>query len=376
MKSIGLMLSVFFMSILITRYNDVTIYANDSEPGKLVANSAGLYFQPQNIATLEQLSKQLTASKVKETMVDTKQENIEDILGDKYIKIVKPSSKTLTVSLEDFYLTHSIKVNIEGLDTQSLKEESVQSVNETEQETDKTIESMEVTYLFNEKNYTYTAIYQMTLDTVYVHKVYEDDSYIYIDLVDPHKVYDRIIVVDAGHGGSDVGTYTPDMKYLEKDINLNIVKYLKELLDQENIKVYYTRTSDEKVYLNPRVNLANNVKADFFISIHCNSNVDQNPYGTEVLYGKNRKHYPIDTKELATICLEEVIKEAGTKDMGIISGENIYIINKSKVPVSLIEVAFMSNKKDMEYLSKDENQKKIATGIFNGILNAYNELED
>jgi N-acetylmuramoyl-L-alanine amidase len=282
----------------------------------------------------------------------------------------------LTVSLEDFYLTHSIKVNIEGLDTQSLKEESVQCVNETEQATDKTIDSMEVSYLFNEKNYTYTAIYQMTLDTVYVHKVYEDDSYIYIDLVDPHKVYDRIIVVDAGHGGSDVGTYTPDMKYLEKDINLNIVTYLKELLDQENIKVYYTRTSDEKVYLNPRVNLANNVKADFFISIHCNSNVDQNPYGTEVLYGKNRKHYAIGSKELATICLEEVIKEAGTKDMGIISGENIYIINKSKVPVSLIEVAFMSNKKDMEYLSKDENQKKIATGIFNGILNAYNELED
>jgi N-acetylmuramoyl-L-alanine amidase len=376
MKSIGLMLSVFFMSILITRYNDVTIYANDSEPGKLVSNSAGLYFQPQNIATLELFSEQLSTYKEKESMVDSKQENIEDILGDKYIKIVKPSSKTLKVSLEDLYLTHSIRVNIEGLEAQSLKEQSVQSISETEQTSDKSIESLEVSYMYNEKDYTYTAVFLMTLDTVYVHNVYEDDAYIYIDLVDPHKVYDRIIVVDAGHGGSDVGTYTPDMKYLEKDINLNIVLQLKGLLDHENIKVYYTRTSDEKVYLNPRVNLANNVKADFFISVHCNSNVDQNPYGTEVLYGKNRKHYEIGSKELATICLEEVIKEAGTKDMGIISGENIYIINKSKVPVSLIEVAFMSNKKDMEYLSKAKNQEKIATGIFNGIMNAYKEFED
>lgn len=368
LKSMGLMLTVFFISVLITRYNGVTIYANDSEPAKMVSNVDNNLLEEHNNEYY--IPEQFTSYREQDSTIFLQQENMEDILGNKYLKIKKPENNTLTVSLEDLYLMQSIIVKIEGLHNKDLSIESLSVVNKNNPEYDKIIKNMELSYISNDNN-TYAALYQITLDTVYVHNVYEDNSYIYIDLVDPHKVYDRIIVVDAGHGGTDVGTFSPDMKYLEKDINLSIVLHLKELLDQEDIKVYYTRTTDRKVYLNPRVDLANNVRADFFISIHCNSNVDPRPNGTSVLYGNSKKNSSINSKELSENFLNEITKNAGTKNMGTILGENIYIINKAKVPVSLIEVAFISNENDLIYLSKDENRKDIAKSIYTTIMETY-----
>ena len=66
-------------------------------------------------------------------------------------------------------------------------------------------------------------------------------------------MYDRILVIDAGHGGLDSGAVSKDGRIYEKNLNLGIILALKELLDKENIKVYYTRIQDNKVYLRPRV---------------------------------------------------------------------------------------------------------------------------
>ena len=103
-----------------------------------------------------------------------------------------------------------------------------------------------------------------------------------LQIYQKQQIYPKIIVVDAGHGGRDSGTYSKDYSYWEKDINLNVLigvnvgvidiskivgvivedacigVELKKLLDaQEEIKVYYTRTEDRRLTLNQRVNLAN-----------------------------------------------------------------------------------------------------------------------
>jgi N-acetylmuramoyl-L-alanine amidase len=226
------------------------------------------------------------------------------------------------------------------------------------------VKSVDLIYKKNTDGQTYNAIFNITLDTIYVYNIYENDTYIYIDFLKPHDVYNKIIVIDAGHGGDDVGTYTSEMKYFEKNINLDIVLELKKLLDKDNsIKVYYTRTTDKKVYLNPRINIANNLKADYFISVHCNSNNDSRPNGTEVLYKKSKK--------FATVCLNNLVNETGAKSLGIVKDNNIHIFKKSKVPIALIEVAFMSNNKDLNYLIKEKNQKKVAQGIYNAINSMY-----
>lgn len=351
-RSFGLMLTVICMSILVNRYNDVIIYANDSQLNYSNIKPEYASFQLQNLINLG--------------LEDTKQGDlgttvpIEDIIGKNYLKIAKLDKNYYKINLEDLYETHSIKVTINHLPEQYYNDQSVQFVKDENKNT--LVEDSDLSYEQNEDQ-TYNAVFHITLDTVYAYSIYENDSFIYINLLNPRDVYDKILVIDAGHGGSDVGTYTPDMKHYEKDINLKVVLDLKKLLDKENIKVYYTRTTDKKVYLNPRIDLANNVKADYMISVHCNSNKDGRPNGTEVLY----KNY----QKLARVCLDSVVNETGTKKLDIVRDKKIHIIKKAQVPIALIEVAFMSNKKDLNYLIQDKNQKEIAKGIYKAIMTMY-----
>ncbi len=76
------------------------------------------------------------------------------------------------------------------------------------------------------------------------------------------------MVIDAGHGGSDGGTVSGEV--IEKDINLSVAMKLKAILEDNNIEVVLTRSSDEDISLPQRTSFANESNADFFISLHCN----------------------------------------------------------------------------------------------------------
>jgi N-acetylmuramoyl-L-alanine amidase len=221
----------------------------------------------------------------------------------------------------------------------------------------------------------YTATINIALDNIYAPILYQDEDNIYIDLSRPKDVYKKIIVIDAGHGGTDCGTFSKGELYYEKDINLSILSYLKEILDQKDIKVYYTRTTDKTVYLNPRVNLANDLEADFFLSIHCNSNESSVPDGSEVLYNELVQTGGFQSKQLAQICMEEILKVTQKVNRGLVNGSEMVIIKKANMPVALTEVGFMSNQGDLDFLLQDENRKKIAGALYNVIVRAYEELE-
>ncbi len=208
---------------------------------------------------------------------------------------------------------------------------------------------------------------------LYAPELYETDDSYYISLAVPKNIYDKIVVIDAGHGGIDEGTKSFRGHY-EKDYNLMVLKELKNLLDtSDNIKAYYTRLSDEKVSKVARTSLANNLDADLFISIHCNSSEYGNgePYGVEALYSKRKpRNSRLENKKLAEILLDNVAEKVNSKKRGVIRREGLYIMHHSKVPASIIEIGYMSNKSDLKYIIKKSGQKKAAEGIYNGILEA------
>lgn len=218
----------------------------------------------------------------------------------------------------------------------------------------------------------------LTLDKTYVYRLYEDEWNYYIELLRPKDVYEKIIVVDAGHGGLDSGTLSEGSVYLEKNMNLDIVLRLKELLDaQEDIRVYYTRTTDWKPSLRQRVNLANDVEADFFLSIHCNANVVHSLHGTEVLYAAKQNSWEgMNSRRFAQLCLEEMDEHLGLLNRGLVArDETLTIVKYAEVPVALVEVAFMSNVSDMEILAKEETRQQVAQGLFDAIMRGYEEME-
>ncbi|MCR5792502.1 MAG: N-acetylmuramoyl-L-alanine amidase [Lachnospiraceae bacterium] len=364
LKSLAIQ-SVVAMLFIIVFSNCITFY------NKYVGVDSG-NSKDKSIQTIsaEEISRQSANSEINQFVDMEVGVTVSDISSN-YLRIKKLYTKNTDVFLKDVYMKSGMRLTIENLvskdytNTDIIKGENCADI----------LKSVELHYK-EKADGTYTAVFDIITDTVYVQKLYEDDMYYYIELLDPHQVYDKIIVVDAGHGGDDTGTYSRDKKYDEKDINLSVVLYLKELMDeQENIKVYYTRLEDKKVYLNPRVNLANTLKADMFISVHCNASKYDDPDGVEVLYTTNAAKTPISSKHLAAIFANTFSKDLQMTNRGCLKQNEVYIVGNSKVPVVLIEIGFMSNEKNMEFMKKQVNRKRMAEALQDCILEGYKEIE-
>lgn len=203
------------------------------------------------------------------------------------------------------------------------------------------------------------------------------DHFYVITLKRPDELYDKIVVVDAGHGGKDPGARAADKKTWESNVNLAVLLKLKEMMDENpDVMVFYTRTDDSYPTLDERVNLANGVNADMFISIHCNSSESSKLNGSEVLYNRNQGiENPFNSKELA-MRLEKGLSTTLDTDMrGIYAADDIRIVRLSEVPVALVETCYLSNKKDLAKIKSDEGQQAVAEMLYNQILSVY-ELKE
>lgn len=226
----------------------------------------------------------------------------------------------------------------------------------------------------NKKSY---GIVEFITDQVCELKSEYDEDYVYIDFLTPQELYDKVVVIDAGHGGDAPGATKQGI--CEKDIDLDIVLKIKELFDtakDPSIGVYYTRTEDVNPGFENRVGLANKSGADLFISIHNNSTKSgrmSSIHGTQVMYDEKEDETEYGSKRFAQICLEEVTAAAGSSNKGLVDGNEVYVIGNCKAPAALIEVGFMTNQAELEKLCSKEYQSKVAKGIYQAVLRAFAE---
>ncbi|MCR5641097.1 MAG: N-acetylmuramoyl-L-alanine amidase [Lachnospiraceae bacterium] len=218
---------------------------------------------------------------------------------------------------------------------------------------------------------------EITLDSVYEPTYTYDDKYMYIDFVDPHEVYDYIVVVDAGHGGIDVGASHSGV--LEKDLNLEIVQKMKLYFDScdANIGVYYTRLDDSDMALAQRVNLANRLQADLFLSVHINSTASgrtSSINGTEVMYRVSDESGK--SKAFAKNCLNNLLASLGSQSKGVVAGDEILIIRTAKVPVALAEIGFITNTEERHLMESDEYQKRAAEALYRAVMETLEEQKE
>ena len=117
--------------------------------------------------------------------------------------------------------------------------------------------------------------------------------------------------------------------------------------------------------LRARVDMANTWPADYFISIHANSNVNPNINGTEVyVYRAYTEAY-----DLAEYVLNGIVDLVGTKNNGVRTNPALYVLRRTKMPAILVELAYMSNFEDLERLV--DEQYTFAEGIYDGLLNYF-----
>lgn len=279
-----------------------------------------------------------------------------------YLKIPLPAEvMEEDITLENSYINQAITISINNIDKDFFADNPL--VGSSDHISD-------IVYSTTDN----VAQIELLLDSVYEYSTEYIDNSLNISFIEPRSQYDKIVVIDPGHGGKDNGT--EHFNTLEKEVNLEIVLKLKELLDASDIKAYFTRLDDTKPDNATRVEFANNLKADFFISVHNNGDkTASSSNGTEVLYNDNEENVTFGSEALAQICQEELVKELGSRDRGIVSGSDIKIIRLAEVPVALVEVGFITNKTEAANLSSESYQEKAAQAIYNSIVRAYEERD-
>jgi len=172
-----------------------------------------------------------------------------------------------------------------------------------------------------------------------------------------------IICIDPGHGGKDTGTIGPT-GLKEKDVNLDIAVKLKNKLADAGFKVILTRESDINHSFDEITNFANSNNADIFISVHNNSHPSRDMNGTQTFYCAKS---PATSNFLANYLNVKTIEQIGTCNRGVKSADFKVLMN-TKMISALVEGVFMCNPNEEAELKDDNFRGKIATGIYNGII--------
>jgi len=214
-----------------------------------------------------------------------------------------------------------------------------------------------------------------------------------------------LIVIDPGHGGKDPGAIGP-RGTKEKNITLSIAKKLKRILEKKlGVRVLLTRDRDRFVPLLERAKIANRAGADLFISIHCNSGRNRKASGVEtyflsearteweravaayensaikyeiknmvdttdilkyILMDMAQNEFLRESQDLAAYIEQSLAKTLKKPDRGV-KQAGFYVLFGAYMPAVLVEVGFLSNRREEKLLASRKYQEKIAYGIYRGI---------
>lgn len=229
----------------------------------------------------------------------------------------------------------------------------------------------------------------------------------------------KTIVLDAGHGGHDTGCNGPNGSY-EKTVTLKVILALGKLIEEKypDIKVLYSRKTDEFITLQDRALLANKNNADLFLSVHCNANANKSAYGTETyLMGLHVSQANLDVakRENAVIKLEDnyektyagfdpdspesmialsLAQNANIEQSSLLASKvqnqlttklkrfnrgvkqaGFWVLYRTTCPSILIETGFLTNSTEEKYLTSSDGQDELANSIFNAFEDYKNTIE-
>ena len=181
-----------------------------------------------------------------------------------------------------------------------------------------------------------------------------------------------VIVVDPGHGGEDPGKVGIN-DVLEKDLNLQIAKKVKKLLEEAGIKIVMTRTNDKvpdakKEDLNQRVQLINDTKPKLALCIHQNSYPDAKIKGAQVFYHTITP----EAEDVATIVQEQLRTVDPTNTRQIKENDTYFMLKNTQVPTIIVECGFLTNPDEAAKLTQEDYQDKLAQAICVGVVKWLN----
>jgi N-acetylmuramoyl-L-alanine amidase len=170
-----------------------------------------------------------------------------------------------------------------------------------------------------------------------------------------------IVIVDPGHGGPDPGAVGIG-GIQEKEIVLDISKQVAQLLQKQGVRAILTRENDIDLDLQPRVDMAEQVNATLFVSIHANS-IDMSRPDVSGL----ETYYFSSGEQLARTIHRSVLETTGISDRRVRQAR-FFVLRKTSMPSVLVEVGFVTGRDDATKLSTPSYRSQMAASIARGIL--------
>lgn len=171
------------------------------------------------------------------------------------------------------------------------------------------------------------------------------------------------VVIDAGHGGNDDGMVANG--FSEKGIVASIAQKIKNSNSNKNIIIHLSRTDDAFISLADRVNFINELKPDLVLSLHVNGNKNTQISGIELYVSPKNTNYE-SSKKIAEELNTRLVYNHNMKSRGV-SDANFNILRSSKYPSVTVELGYLSNENDRNFLTNTADQDKIATTILEAI---------
>lgn len=188
--------------------------------------------------------------------------------------------------------------------------------------------------------------------------------------------YEFVVLVNAAHGGDNKGNVVNELQ--EKKITLEVGKELEKLGEESGIGIFLIRQEDTDISNESRAGLIEIIEPDFVVDLHVNADAsNERTQGTSVVYNDVFYRPGMTNARAADMVERSLVTKIEGKALGIFGdSQNKYpLLSMVKVPAVSVEMGYLTNKQEADLLKKDNYQKKIALGIFEGIKKIKEEMQ-
>lgn len=332
----------------------------------VVAMAVVVYFSvTKQIEISNVTSDEISESKIESEAIEVPSDHHilfgDNVQNSEYLCIPLPSmAEPEDITIENHYMDKELHVIIKGVN-QSFYEALALSGNRT---------AIEEGFYYPVED---GIRIQLNMKEIYEYKTIFENNALYISFLNPREVYEKIVVIDPGYGGNSAGDESGELN--EKSISLSVAKAVKEKMEDDETKVYFTRMDDVNPSDTDRIKLANSTKADMYIRIETDLQEDESVYGVTAVYNDEYFIPGFGNVKLSDIMETAVVTAVKGKALGLKAfEENDTTLRYATVPATTIRVGCLSNKQEAILLGREDYMEKLAQGICDGIKTAYEQM--
>lgn len=236
-------------------------------------------------------------------------------------------------------------------------------------------------------------ILKLQMNAIQEYSSVMEENQLYVEYKSPEECFDRIVVIDPQCGGEDSGVETGNLQagstqvrnpeagsvkvpgLCEKEVNLQIARAVRQLLEGSEIKVYLTRQEDVEISPEDRALLVREVSADLYVGIGVGGDEeDPEQFGTETWYNGDYFIPGFGNLQLADLLERQVTVAVSGRANGLMEAQDP-VLQRLTIPGALVKAGYLTHEREGALLGQQGYVQKVAEGIVEALRQAFEELE-